>query len=390
MDLSLINFLLISTVCVVPLSTRHGSYNRTPQKGRLLTLSSDDRRGDLNDDKVILFDNSSHRTRRTGSISEVESSIRRYIRSIDAKLESRMNSKKASQHRTSLNNRTMLAARGRAQKMGFIGDLTKVKIEKAAKKSSSIEQCSSSSSSHSVELDDATATFPTRNGLPEDVKLLPKIPSVECHANREEEEQIERVDEEEDLIADKSTRARALSKAQPSENKPENARIDLSLPTVDSILNDLRTEYGNSSSSAPTAECNESKMSEKSDDSADKFDITGGTSAMRSSYRNIISSKLEKYKSSPSYRESEEAASVREEQIENERSEPDQKQSIHAPSSTKISSPRHQSDLAASFSRNSEIGSETMLRHELCSEIPILTSSSHQQHRQMDKFKVLN
>lgn len=352
-----------------------------------MTLSS---AGDLNDDKVILFDNSSHRTRRTGSISEVESSIRRYIRSIDAKLESRMNSKKASQHRTSSNNRTVLAARGRAQKMGFIGDLTKVKIEKAAKKSSSIEQCSSSSS-HSVELDDATATFPTRNGLPEDVKLLPKIPSVECYANRKEEEQIERVDEEEDLIADKSTRARALSKAQPRGNKPENARIDLSLPTVDSILNDLRTQYGNSSSSAPTAaECNESKMSEKSDDRADKFDRSSGTSAMRSSYRNIISSKLEKYKSSPSYREPEEAASVREEQIENERSEPHQKQSIHAPSSTKISSPRHQSDLAASFLRNSEIGSETMLRHELCSEIPILTSSSHQQHRQMDKFKVLN
>lgn len=120
-----------------------------------MTLSSDGR-GDASDDKVILFDGSSNRTRRSGKFSGVESPIRQYIRSIEMKLETRMNSKKAPRQ---ANNRTMLAAdKGRAHKAGFIGDFAKVEIEKAAKLNN--EQCSSS---HSAELDDATATFPAHN-----------------------------------------------------------------------------------------------------------------------------------------------------------------------------------------------------------------------------------
>lgn len=315
--------------------------------------------GDLNDDKVILFDDSPHLTRRNRS---TESPIRRYIRSIGMRLETRMNSPGQQQQKP--NNRAT-----RQRKNGFIGNLTKVEIEKAAKLS--IEH-----RSHSTELDDANAPAREANVLPEDVKLLPRIPSVECccFANRKEEEQIERVGEEEDLIADKSTTA--LSKVQPRVNNPKNVRIDLSLTTtttVDGILNDSNNDdVGNSAFSA-AVECNESKMS----NNIEEAKTDNSSSAMRRSYRKIISSKLEKSKSSSfsSEQDTATAAALRE-QIENE-GEPEQKQSIQAPSSTS----RHQS-------KQSEIGSETKkLEHER-SEIPIL--ARHQHQAQMDKFKVLN
>lgn len=328
---------------------RHHSQNRSHRqmRGKHLTLSR--RIGESSNDKVILFDHLPHLTRHNSS----HSPIREHIRSIEARLAARTMSKNSKAPVQQMNNEM-----SRKHHTKFIGKMTKVENEKRA------------NSSHTIELDDASEEIfmdfhsKDRNSIsPEDVKLLPKIPKVGCFANKGK--QIERVEGEKDLIADKSsTMTTTFSKAHPRENNPKNARIDLSLPNINDILNELKIDGNRQTPASSAGECNETKMSVDSRKILPKSD--NSLSGMRRSYRKIISSKLEKYKSASS----EDVQKRLEEQIENE-SESDQKQSILSPSSTSC---HRSSDLV----RNSEIGSEPEQERKLKNQ------------QQMEKFKVLN
>lgn len=256
---------------------------REPPRAKILSSSKVER--EPNDDKLFLFDDSKTKMNSIAIVSP----IRQHIQQIDEKLKIRSgqtNAKKSKSHMSNLNNNQNVK---RYQRMKFMGIPVPQSSQVPAKNLpddlrtivGKISQTSilSQAMPSNVFTDKSTSKHKHSNAqiLPEDVKLIPKIPECD-YTIKEERERLE---------ADKFA---PFSRAQPRGTNAKNLRVDKSLPWIQDVLikaTKLKRERRHG----------ESFTSEILDaDVQTERKVAKNPSAIKKAYLNFISCKLQDYK----------------------------------------------------------------------------------------------
>lgn len=286
---------------------------------------------DPNDDKIILFDESSVGQKKRNI--NIESPIRQHIEKVEKKLKNRFLNKKI--HRN-VNDE---------KRTRFMN--TSMSLENH-QKPDNVNECKSND-----------ARFSTIVISPEDMKLLPRIPNFDCEQKHKK------------TMDSKSKGIANFSKTHSVVSNLNNVRVDPTLPNVADILEDMKIDCKNllnidSLTNYSPPHFNETK------DFGEKMNVES-LSEMRRSYKAVISSKLEKY------------TMVEQEHEEDSKNISDKKQSISTPSSTSSNSSYDIGNENSETKKSKDEGAKVVEFNG----IPI-TQHHHNQHEQMEKFRVLN
>jgi hypothetical protein len=251
-----------------------------------------------NDDKTYLFDDASKFP--TKKNVAIVSSIKQHIQKLDEKMKIRMSQSYAKEAKSRMcivnksNNKGNQSQNSkRYQRMKFMG----IPVRQTSSHSSMMKvshddlkaivaKISETSVLISHEIPSNDKSTPKRKHsnvkiLPEVVKLIPKVPELDCTMEEEKRELL------------KVDKFAPFSKAQPRGTNARNLRADKSLPWIEDELNATKVKLQKISKKGKTFNDGIEKVEKPSILSRGKID--GNPSAIKKTFNEIITSKFQDY-----------------------------------------------------------------------------------------------